>query len=83
MLHIQKKGNRTTLNCDCIATVNEKLAERNMELDTVSVLGNPAREILSVSTRWKDPAQKKRGDKLIKLAADCCPFCGTSTEEGK
>jgi hypothetical protein len=68
------------MNCDCITNVNENLAERNMALDTMLILSNPGGVTLSISTHWKDPAKKPRGQKPITLVVNFCPFCGKSAE---
>jgi hypothetical protein len=68
------------MNCDCIATVNEKLAEMNLALDTSIVLGKDmatADGFLTISTHWKDSSKKVRGKKPTTIIVTFCPFCGT------
>ena len=69
------------MNCDCISTINEKLAERNMELDTTLILSNLGGVTLSISTHWKDAAKKSRGQRPTTLIVNFCPFCGKSAEK--
>lgn len=69
------------MNCDCVQQINEKLAERNMELDVTLLLSNGGGVTLSMSTHWKDASKKARGQKPTTLIVNFCPFCGTSAEK--
>lgn len=70
------------MNCNCINTVDEGLAERNMELDKTFLLGGSGSVMLSISTHWKDTNKKPRGQKPTVLLVKFCPFCGMSAEAG-
>lgn len=61
---------RDPVSCDCIARVNEKLAEHNSKIE----LPWFGPQMPRVITRKKD--DKKRG-KPIHMFATFCPFCGT------
>jgi hypothetical protein len=68
------------MNCDCIETVDKKLADKNLALDTSIVFGkdmSTADAVLTISTHWKDSSKKKRGKKPTMLLVTFCPFCGT------
>lgn len=69
------------MNCECVATVNEGLATRNLELDTMFVLSKPnIPSLLYISTHWKDENKKQRGKRPTKLAVNFCPFCGVKVD---
>lgn len=60
------------MNCNCIETINQRLKEQNLELDT-SLMGR-----LTIGTRWLKP---KRGEKPTRIAVTNCPFCGKKAEK--
>lgn len=65
------------MKCNCIQTSNDKLAEKNLELDTLFVLDPMTTTItLFIATRWKDESKKQRGKKPTKIVVTYCPFCG-------
>jgi hypothetical protein len=67
------------MNCDCIARIDEKLAEQNFALDTSFLLGENLSlnaVILSIGTHWKDSSKKVRGKKPPTIIVTFCPFCG-------
>jgi hypothetical protein len=69
------------MNCDCITTIDEKLAAQNLALDTMLILRNGGGVTLSMGTHWKDPARKPRGKKPTNLVVNFCPFCGTAAKD--
>jgi hypothetical protein len=74
------------MNCDCIAKIDEKLAEQNIALDTSFLLGknlNLSDVTLSVGTLWKDPSKKVRGKKPPTIVVTFCPFCGKKAQDDK
>jgi hypothetical protein len=67
------------MNCDCIAGIDEKLADQNFALDTSFLLGENlslSAVTLSVGTHWKDESKKIRGKKPPTIVVTFCPFCG-------
>lgn len=71
------------MKCDCIETVNEKLAEQNLALDTSFVFSKGMKTgsaELTISTHWKDAAKKQRGKKPTTIIVTFCPFCGTRAD---
>lgn len=68
------------MNCDCIKIIDDKLAEENLALDTMIILGNPVTVTLALSTHWKDDTKKVRGKKTKNIMVTLCPFCGKSAE---
>lgn len=72
------------MNCDCIETVNKKLSEMNLALDTSIVFGkdmSTADGYLTISTHWKDSSKKVRGKKPTTIIVTFCPFCGKRAKE--
>lgn len=68
------------MNCDCIELIDNKLAEENLALDTMIILGNPVSVTLAISTHWKDETKKPRGKKPKNIVVSLCPFCGVSAK---
>lgn len=68
------------MNCNCVNLIDEKLAEENLALDTVFILGPPFETTLAISTHWKDAEKKPRGKKPKTIIVSYCPFCGKKTE---
>jgi hypothetical protein len=65
--------------CDCIKSVNEKLADMNLALDVSIMFSEDMRvatDSLTISTHWKDPTKKPRGKKPTTIMVTYCPFCG-------
>lgn len=58
--------------CDCIATIQAKLDERNTLLIVAGGVNCPERVVL-----WTEKAQAGRGKpKASRVLATFCPFCG-------
>jgi hypothetical protein len=64
--------------CDCISTVNAKLAERNTRLTEAIVFGR--RSELPTIMLQTEVIEKKRGAKPASMFLNFCPFCGTKYE---
>lgn len=64
---------------DCIARINEQLAEHNSRISVAFSISEPARDLIKISTTKVD--EKKRS-KPINLFATFCPFCGESLKGG-
>lgn len=68
--------------CDCIETVNAKLAERNTRLhEPIFVFGpDPGRRLFIETER----IERGRGKKpKVSMFATFCPFCGEKYPEGE
>lgn len=59
------------MNCICIETINEKLAEKNTMID--SVFCSDGTETMRIATIKIDKKVRKGP---IKLIPTFCPFCG-------
>lgn len=65
------------MNCDCITTIDAKLAEQNLALDVSFInIMSTFDATLSISTHWKDSSKKVRGKKPTTILVTFCPFCG-------
>jgi hypothetical protein len=63
--------------CDCVAKVNERLAEKNTVLSEALVVSRSrpgSRMSLVIKTERLDPQVK--GSKVITVMPSFCPFCG-------
>jgi hypothetical protein len=60
---------------DCVARINEMLAEHNTQLAEFITFGNATREPIALMTQKADA--KKRG-KTVNFFASFCPMCGVS-----
>jgi hypothetical protein len=70
------------MKCNCIKTVDEKLAEQNLRLAISFKMPNftPA---FPISTAYIDKEKAPRGKKNNppSILASFCPFCGTKLED--
>lgn len=67
------------MTCDCIATIDAKLAERNTRIMLPIMLGADQTPRPMIVT---DQIQSGRGKpKACGLFATFCPFCGTSYQQ--
>jgi hypothetical protein len=62
------------MTCNCIETVNEKLASRNTRLTQAMIFGEHANPGLMLET---EQVEKGRGkQKAVGMFPTYCPFCG-------
>lgn len=62
-------------NCNCIETVNEKLASRNTRLSKAIMFGDRDHEGLMLETEQVETGRGK--PKAVAMFLTFCPFCGT------
>jgi hypothetical protein len=74
--HDARHGIKPTAGCDCIKSVNEKLAFHNSRIN-IPLFGP---KLPFIETIKLD--EKKRG-KPTKMFATFCPFCGTKFPDAK
>lgn len=67
------------MTCNCIETVNAKLAERNTRLTEAIVFGG-ARSKMPTIMLQTEVIEKKRGAKPTSMFLTFCPFCGEKYE---
>lgn len=65
--------------CDCMAEIDQKLAEKNTQISKAIVFRPPG-ERLMITT---EIIAKKRGSRPVTLFATYCPFCGEAYGEGR
>lgn len=69
------------MNCDCMANMNERLAEHNTRLvPSFSFTFGDTKTWTTVSIQTEKIDTKKRGRPFAALAT-FCPFCGTKCIE--
>jgi hypothetical protein len=61
-------------NCNCVETVNEKLATRNTRLTQAMMFGDCDHEGLMVETEQVETGRGK--PKAVAMFLTYCPFCG-------
>jgi len=61
--------------CNCIETVNEKLATRNTVLSQAMMFGTRDHEGLMLETSQIEKGRGKQ--KAVAMFLTYCPFCGT------
>ena len=67
------------MTCNCIETVNEKLASRNTRLSQAIMFGESSHPGLMLET---DQVEKGRGKaKAVSMFLTYCPFCGVKYGE--
>ena len=65
--------------CDCIATMNTALAERNTEIQPTIIFGTAERPGFNCVTIVTEKI-KARGPRAAVPLPSFCPFCGTAYE---
>lgn len=65
------------MTCNCIDTVNAKLADRNTRLTEAIVFGARKAPTIMLQT---EVVEKKRGAKPVAMFLSFCPFCGEKYE---
>jgi hypothetical protein len=70
------------MNCDCINTINKKLAEKNLHLAGYSYLMPSFKPIFKIACDWDDESKTPRGQRRRppSMFVSHCPFCGTKVE---
>jgi hypothetical protein len=63
------------MTCNCIDTVNEKLASRNTRLTQALVFGDCQHDGLMLETEQVETGRGKQ--KAVSMFLTFCPFCGT------
>jgi len=66
--------------CDCVAKVNEQLADHNTVLEEVAVVSmtkpGMRSSMLITTSRLRTSTQNERRSKVKKVMPSFCPFCG-------
>lgn len=65
--------------CNCIETVNEKLASRNTRLSQALMVGEASHPGLMLETHQIETGRGK--PKAVAMFLTYCPFCGTKYAE--
>lgn len=63
------------MTCNCIETVNEKLATRNTRLTQALMFGKANHPGLMLETEQVETGRGKQ--KAVSMFLNYCPFCGT------
>ena len=60
-------------SCNCRSQIQKELAKRNVSLEYDIFNGDTS---YFIEVNWKDADKRKRGQRLPKVLATHCPFCG-------
>lgn len=73
------------MTCNCIAEVDEKLKEHNLQLSGYALMMPDFKAIFTVQTEWIDQNKAPKGKKKspTKMHSSFCPFCGKPSKEPK
>lgn len=70
------------MNCNCVATINEKLKPLNLQLACEALIMPGMKTTLTLQTEWIDKSKAPKGEKgrPSKINITYCPFCGKLAE---